>query len=234
MFWPYHHFENCIALRRCIDQLFDRSCVTQEIRDRFYVHHKALEHKLKSAQYNLGKLTGLCESTSLADLSTSLSEFDFNANLYIDGFFYNGGSALDIFAREVLALYSIQPTGDVHYSTARSEISNRYQSDPLLTRLDNPNWKGEFSNYRNAATHEVLLSTSISLNIQMTHPSQVQRINLPLPDNPRIAPSSRTFTRNRDAVKYCTTTFKRLLRHINIIYGEIANRALANGRLPLP
>ena len=234
MFSPYHNFEKCITLRNCIDQLFDRSCVTQEIRDKFYIHHKALEHKLKSAKYNLDKLISLCESTSLADLSTSLSEFDFNANLYIDGFFYNGGSALDIFAREILALYDIHPTGDIFYWTARSEISSRYQLDPLLTRLNNPSWKGEFSDYRNTATHEVLLSTSINLTIQMTHPNQVQRISLPLPDNPRIAPSSRTFTRNHDAIKYCSITFKRLLRHINIAYGEIANRALANGRLPLP
>ncbi len=234
MFSPYHRFEKCIALRRCIDQLFDCSYVTQEIRDTFYIHHQALEHKLKSAKYYLDKLISLCESTSLADLSTSLSEFDFNANLYIDGFFYSGGSALDIFAREILALYDIHPTGDIYYVAARSEISGIYPSDPLLTRLNTPSWKGEFSNYRNVATHEVLLSTSISLKIQMTYPSQVQRISLPLPDDPRIAPSSRTFNRNPDAVEYCSKTFRRLLSHINIVYGDIANRALANGRLPLP
>ena len=234
MFSPYHRFEKCVALRRCIDQLFDCSYVTQEIRDTFYIHHQALEHKLKSAKYNLDKLISLCENTSLADLSTSLSEFDFRGNLYIDGFFYNGGSALDIFAREILALYDIHPTGDIYYLAARCEISGIYPSDPLLTRLNTPSWKSEFSNYRNAATHEVLLSTSISLSIQMTHPSQVQRINLPLPDDPRVAPSSRTFNRNPDAVEYCSKTFKRLLSHINIVYGDIADRAFANGRLPLP
>ena len=234
MFSPHHRFEKCIALRRCIDQLFDSSCSTQEIRDTFYIHHQALEHKLKGAKYNLDKLIGLCESTSLADLSTGLSEFDFSANLYIDGFFYNGGSALDIFAREILALYDIHPTGDIYYLAARSEISSMYPSDPLLTRRNTPSWKNEFSNYRNASTHEVLLSTSISLSIQMTHPSQVQRISLPLPDDPRVVPSSRTFNRNPDAVEYCSKTFKRLLSHINIIYGDIANSALANGRLPLP
>lgn len=234
MFLPYHRFEKCIALRRCIDQLFDRSCVTQEIRDTFYIHHQALEHKLKSTKYNLDNLASLCESTNLAELSTGLSEFDFSANLYIDGFFYTAGSALDIFAREILTLYDIYPTGDIYYAVARSEICSIYPSDPLLTRLNTPSWKSEFSDYRNAATHEVLLSTSISLNIQLTHPSQVQRISLPLPDDPRVAPSNRTFNRNADALEYCGKTFKRILSHINIVYGDIVNRALANGRLPLP
>jgi hypothetical protein len=123
---------------------------------------------------------------------SGFSEFDFSANLYLDGFFYNGGSALDIFAREILALYDIHPTGDIYYWSAQSEISSRYPSDSLLIGLNTPSWKSEFSDYRNAATHEVLLSTRISLSIQLTQPSQVQRISLPLPDDPRVSPSSRT------------------------------------------
>ncbi len=234
MFSPYHHFENCIRLRRCIKRLFDSSYVPPEINDRFCNYHDALEHKLKSAEYNLQNLEILFQNTTITEISSNQSEFAFKTNLFIDGFFYNGGSALDILAREILACFSISPTGHVYYNNAYSEIHGRYPSDPLLVRLSDPPWKNEFSNYRNAATHEVLLSTSMTIDIQYSASNQSQRIRSSLPDDPRVIPSDRTFIRNPDALDYCKTTFKRLLRHINTIYGDIATRASANGRLPLP
>jgi len=234
MFWPYHHFENCVTLKRCIKQLSDLSCIPQETYNRYHNYHGALEHKLKGTKYNLDNLENLIQTTNIANISENLPYFMFKANLYIDGFFYNGGSALDILAREILALFNIQPTVHVYYYTAHSEIYGLYPSDSLLARLTDPPWKDEFSDYRNAATHEVLLSTGMNLNIQFSTGGQSQSLRLPLPDDPRAAPLDRTFHRNPDALDYCTKTFKRLLRHINTIYGDIATRASANGRLPLP
>lgn len=234
MFSPYHHFDNCKKLKRCIQQLCDLSCVPTAIHDSHHNYHGALEQKLKGAKYNLDELERLIGTSNITTISENLLDFMFHANLYIDGFLYNGGSALDIFAHEILTLFSIQPSGNVYYQDAHCQISSRYPSDSILNRLTTPSWKVEFSNYRNASTHEVLLNTDMNLNIQLSSQGQTQSLRVPLPDDPRAAPSNRTFNRNPDALKYCILSFKRLLRHINAVYGDIATRASVKGSLPLP
>lgn len=235
VFRPYHHFENCATLKSRIKQLSDLSCVPQRIYDRYQNYHIALEHKLKGTEHNLDNLENLIQTTSIASISVNPTDFIFRANLYIDGFFYNGDSALDILAREILSLFDIHTTGHVYYNTAHKRISDQYPTDPLLARLTDPPWKEEFSDYRNALTHEVILSTTMNLSIILLSADvQSQSLKLPLPDDPRVAPASRTFNTNPDALDYFKKTFKRLLRHINTIYGDIATRISANGNLPLP
>ena len=56
---------------------------------------------------------------------------------------------------------------------------------------------------------------------------------LPLPDDPRVDVMDRTFRNNPDVEIFCKRHIKRLLKLINIIYGEIATRATANSSLPL-
>jgi len=243
MFSPYHQFKNCTKLVLCVQRLYDASCVPPHIHDWHHNYHEALEQKLRGAKHNLDALrvlisstdiTTIASSTNMTTVTRNIQDFMFHANLYIDGFFYNGGSALDILAREVLTIFDIYPSGHVYYDSAYSEISSKYPSDPILTRLNDPFWKQEFSDYRNASTHEVLLSTEGNLNFQLSSEGLRQSIRLPLPDNPRAALSTRTYNKNPDALQYCILSFRRLLRHINAIYGDAYTRASTQGKLPLP
>ena len=234
MFSPYHQFNNCKKLDSCINQLFSISCVSQTTYDRYYHYHRALEQKLKGARYNLDELKELIENTSVTSASENFKNFLFQANLYIDGFFYNAGSALDILAREVLTIFELCPDGNVYYIDAHDIINSNHPSDPILTRLEIPTWKEEFSNYRNSSTHEVLLSTTADFSLEMSPRGTTEKIKLPLPDDPRVLPTGRTYNKHPNALEYCITSFKRLLRHINAIYGDIYNKATTKGSLPLP
>lgn len=234
MYSPYHHFSHCTTLKRCMKQLSDNSRIPQDIYNKYFNYHTALEHKLNSAHYFLSQLIDLIENTTMVNYAENPSAFLFKANLFIDGFFYTGGSALDILARELCAYFNINTTGDVYYRHARSKIHQIHPHDPLLARLGNPPWKNEFSTYRNAATHELILSSNINWHTELTPQGQIESLKLALPDDPKALLGNRTFSNNPDVCSYCTRTFKRLLILINTIYGDIAARARANGRLPLP
>jgi len=151
----------------------------------------------------------------------------------LDGFFYFGGSALDILAREVLSYFGISLPTNVYFEKAREIISNNRPGDLILNRLNNPTWKSDFSMYRNASTHELIIAKQFNINVCMDGATQKQTIILPLPDDPRVDPDDRTFRRYPNVIDYCKSHMRRLLKLINTIYGDIYTRAACNSRLPL-
>ena len=72
---------------------------------------------------------------------------------------------MDIIAREVLIYFDIALPDTVYYYTARTILLTQRTGDSLIPRLDNPGWKDEFSNYRNALTHEVLIARNYNINV---------------------------------------------------------------------
>ena len=105
--------------------------------------------------------------------------------------------------------------------------------DTILPRLSDPTWKSEFSDYRNALTHEVLIGTNFSITVNADGGRSQTVIVYPLPDNPRDEIDERTFRNHPNAYAYCKSTFTRILSLVNTIYGDINERATTNGSFPI-
>jgi len=232
MFQHIHRFINCRKLESLISELEVSGKITDQILKNYKIYHFSLLQKLKSAYYFLDRLEIILESTP-GDILETTSEFMFEVNLCIDGYFYNCGSALDILAREVLTYFGETLPDTVYFRTGREMLRNNRPNDPILNKLEDPPWKEEFSKYRNALTHEIIMATSFSINVQSSGDAQKTTIILPLPDDPRIEPEARTYDRNPDVLYYMEKNFKRLISLINQIYGEIYERGKNTGRLPL-
>jgi hypothetical protein len=220
-------------LERCVANLQDANHIADSVLTGYHKYHFSLLHKLKSAEHNIQRLEDILTNTATEDIVSGLEEFTFLVNMSIDGFFYTGGSALDILAREVLTYFSIPLPHSVYYRTARQELSNHRPGDPLLPRLDDPNWKLDFSNYRNTLTHELLIAGEFSINVKLVGRGQKTQIVFPLPDDPRETLNDRVYNKYPDVLEYCTMHFRRILSLINQIYGDIADRAIAANALPL-
>lgn len=211
MFRPHHQFNNCPRIERSIGNLINNALVTQEVQNGFNTYHYALIHKLKCANIHLEKLKEVLENTPPASALSISSNFILSVNICIDGFFYSGESALDILAREVLSYYGLVPPPRVYFSTLVRMFNNHRLGHPLLQRITNVTWKNDFSNYRNALTHEVLVGTTFSIKVETNGGTQTTRIVSPLPDNPRAPVNQRTYINYPDVLEYCTNSFRRLL-----------------------
>ena len=231
MFSPYHRLKNCKKLEKWIIDNQSTGSISDDVINGYNRYHFALVHKLKSANIHLDNFIETLNNTDLA-LSESES-FLLNANLYLDSFFYCCGSALDILAREILIYFNIPLPRNVHFSTAREKLSQNRPTDPLLSKLADPTWKADFSNYRNALTHEVLLVMEFNIQVNLHGIEQHRSIRIPLPDDPRVNIPQRTSNRYHDSADYCKTSFKRLLSLVNTIYGDIVVRATTTNVLPL-
>jgi hypothetical protein len=151
----------------------------------------------------------------------------------LDGFFYFSGSALDILAREVLSYFGLPLPTRVYFEEAHQIISINRPGDLILNRLTNPTWKSDFSMYRNTLTHELIIANRFDIKIQVEGATQKQTLIFPLPDDPRVDLDDRTFKKYPDVTDYCKTHMRRLLKLINIIYGDIYIRTVSNSGLPL-
>ncbi len=231
MFSPYHRLNNCRKLERWIDN--NQSRVTNVVQKGHDRYHYALLHKLKSAHFHLENLHDILVNTDASTVLPNSEDFLQKVNMHIDSFFYSCGSSLDILAREILVYFDIPITGNVYFHTAYNSINRSRPHDTILTKISDPTWKQEFSDYRNALTHEVLIAGNFSIQFNATGRNHQKTIVFPLPDDPRTDIENRTFRRNSDALTYCKTTFTRILSLINQIYGEIEERARLNNRLPL-
>jgi len=233
MFSPYHKFASCARLEKLVADQKAGGTITDTVFAEHNRYHYALLHKLKCTRDCVNGLATTLNDAAPEFVIANSSDFQFSVNSKIDGFFYSGGSVLDILAREVLIYFGISLPGKVHYRTARQELAAARPSDPLLSRLNDPSWKDEFSTYRNAVTHELLIAGSYSINVTVDGAAQKSSIVYPLPDDPRAQPESRTFKRNKDVLIYCETTFRRLLSHTNVIYGHLCDRIQTKAALPL-
>lgn len=232
MFTPIHQFRNCTRLEAIIAELCKNGQITNEVIQGHRTYHYALIYKLQCAKHHLDRLETILKANPSDILSVS-SDFMFSVNLSIDGYFYACGSALDILAREVLIYFGERLPGDVYFQTALQNLSRNRPGEHILTRLQEPSWKPEFSNYRNALTHEIIIASSFSINVQRSGDAQETIIVFPLPDDPRIELSRRTYNRNPDVLKYAKDNFRRIISLVNQIYREVFGRARTLGRLPL-
>lgn len=232
-FAPYHQFQNGRRIERIISSLRTSSSISDTVCEGFHRYHPALMHKLRSAKYNLDRLGEKLTTTDIQEAADSSGDFMFEVNMFIDGFFYNCGSAMDILARVVLVLFGEALPDRVYFQNAYEIISANRQGDSILNRLDFPNWRDEFVEYRNTLTHELIIATSYWIHIDNIEGQQIHKIVFPMPDDPRATPDLRTYRRNQNILEYAKTNFTRVLRLINTIYGDIIQRANQTGSLPL-
>jgi hypothetical protein len=233
-FKPYHNFDNQVWLEQLVTRLHKGGNITSDTYENFNRYHPAMIHKLRSAKHNLERLSDKLTTANIQEVATSTGDFMFEVNMYIDGFFYNAGSAMDILARVVLTLFGEPLTGDMYFHTAHNRINASRPGDAILPKLLKPTWYQSFSDYRNTSTHELILATQLQITIDMNTVSQPNSIVLPLPDDPRATPSGRTYRRNPDVQKYVLNHFRRVLSLVNQVYGAIADRGTTAGSLPIP
>ena len=229
-FQPYHAFSGCAQLENEIEGLADNA-VAPDILELFHTYHFSLIHKLRASYRHLEDLE---EYLSRQDtLDEEPVEIVFRVNFHFDGFTHSLGSALDILAREVLGYFDLIPNTNVYFWTARAELHQHRPGDLLIPRLQDPAWLQEFKDYRNTGTHESIIGTRYDQTFEMRRNVHTTRLNYPLPDDPKIPQSERTYLRNPDIVAYCKMVFKKSLRLINPVYVDIRSRIRVTQTLPL-
>jgi len=159
------------------------------------------------------------------------AELVYRVNFHFDGFLHVIGSAMDIFARELLGYFNIPLPAKVYFHVARDQITAQRAGDPILPLLVAPSWKAEFSDYRNTATHERLIGVEYTRKTHMKGGAPTFQLIFPIPDDPRAA--TYTFRKNPDIVDYCKKTFMRTVSCFNQVYTHIEHRAKVAGALPL-
>lgn len=232
-FQPYHQFRNGTRLELLINDLHREGNIPENTFIDFSRYHQGLIQKLNSAKYYLENIKSFLSTTDITQVTTGHEAFIFLTNLYTDGFFYNSGSAFDILARIVLTLFNEACPSETYYETALRTLQANRPGDPILPRLKKPSWKQEFSQYRNTQTHEVLLLSTIKIQIDDFGNKPSQKIIIPLPNNPRALPRDRKYDQNPDVIEYMEINFRRILSVTNIIYGDIYCRASNAAFLPL-
>lgn len=232
-FAPFHRFNNRTRLEKLVSQYKNNGNIADDVHDNFHRYHPALIHKLRSAKYNIERLDEKLATTDIVEAANTKSEFMFQVNMYIDGFFYNAGSALDISARVVLTLFGEPLSGNIYFNTAYDRLNANRPGDPILPRLVTPSWRNSFSTYRNTLTHELILASRYHIDIDNIGASPTNRIVFPLPDDPKANPQNRTFRKNPDVLEYVKIHFTRILSILNTVYGDIHGRSSASGSLPL-
>lgn len=232
-FVPYHRFDNRKKLEKIILDFSDSGNIPDPIIVNYHRYYPSFIQKLRAVKHNIDRLEEKLTTTPLQEVAISIGEFGFEVNMYIDGYFYNGGSALDILARVILTLFGENLPDNVYFQTAHQIISANRPNDPILPRIEEPPWRQSFSNYRNVLTHELILASLTQINIDASGASPIHKIIVPLPDNPRVAPVNRTYNNNPDVLDYIKTHFTRILRIANTVLGDIVQRATISGTLPL-
>lgn len=232
-FSPYHQFKNRKKIEDIVQRLKENNQITDQAYNDFSRYHPSLILKLRSAKYNLDRLEEKLTTTDIKEAADTTGEFMFQVNMYIDGFFYNSGSALDILSRILLTLFGQPLRGNIYFQTAHTKISQSHPGDPILNRIASPNWKQDFNDYRNTLTHELILAPKYHIEIDNTRGNPQHKIVFPLPDDPRSNPNDRRFSKNPNVLKYIKTNFQRIMRLINTVYGDVVQRATASANLPL-
>jgi hypothetical protein len=220
-------------MEKLCNTLAEAGQMPDNIQQSFHRYHPAFLHKLRSAKHHLDRLNESLSSTDIQEAADITGDFMFEVNMFIDGFFYNSGSALDILARVILTLFSETLPTNVYFSTAYDQLSRNRPGDPLLPRISRPNWQRAFLDYRNTLTHELVLAPKYQIDIDRTGLKPISKIVFPLPDDPRANPNVRTYRRNPNALKYIQLHFTRILRLANTVYGDICDRAEAQRSFPL-
>lgn len=229
MFAPFHTFSGCRELERHITRLRSAGTLPTRVAEAHDLYHYSLLHKLRSARYHVENVKEYLQASDAA--LTPPADIIYRVNFHFDGFLHVLGSGADIFAREMLTYFGIALPDNVYFHTADQLIRSARPLDPILPFIAVPSWRQEFGDYRNTATHESVIGTQYTVRIEMKGGTQLQRLEFPVPDDPRAMP--RSYTRNRDIVEYCRLSYCRWLRLFNQAYSHVAQRLRAGAALPL-
>lgn len=228
-FRPHHGFNSCTTLEQTVARIKQQGGMSAALYGAHENYHYALIHKLRTAQYHVENLAQFLETDAAITLSPT--DLVYRVNFYFDGFLYSVGSAMDIFAREILTYFGEPIPARTYYWTARRRLLVQRAGDPILPMIATTPWISELKEYRNTSTHESLIGTTYTVQIGVHGAAHSSRLIFPIPDDPRNPLGSAR--RNPDIVSYCSTTFKRVLRLANQVYCHIEARARAAGSLPL-
>lgn len=229
-FPPHHNFVNCGKIEEQVVELYANGNVPETVFDGFNRYHYSLVHKFRCACTHLDSLTKYLDSQDVQQ--SDLNDIAHFANMFFDAYVHAVGSALDIFAREVLTYFDIALPPKVYYSTAREQINALKPNDPALPYLAEPSWRQEFSDYRNTSTHERTVTDRITTVSRIVGDQSKTTLQVPLPDDPR-AHGERTYTRHDRIEVYCKKTVFKALSHVNKAYGHLHERMSSAGALPL-
>jgi hypothetical protein len=229
MFAPFHSFGGCKGFQRQFARLKSTGAIAAPITSQHDLYHYSLLHKLRSAKYHVETLKSYLETQDPS--RTPAADIVYRVNFHFDGFLHVLGSAADIFAHEVLVYFGIPFPLNVYFQTAEQMIIAQRPTDPILPLIATPAWRPEFSLYRNTATHESLIGTQFVIRVEVRGTRQTQRVEFPVPDDPRLTP--RTFRRNPDIVEYCRLTYRRWLTLFNVAYQHMSARMKTSNTLPL-
>src|SRR5688572_19682887 len=119
-FDPYHKFKACSALERNVSDLYASGSVPTRLYEDHEKYHFSIVHKLRSAKYHVDALKGYLSSEAARTIAPN--EVIYRVNFHFDGFLHVCGSALDIFAREVITYFALPMHGKVYYHTARKRL----------------------------------------------------------------------------------------------------------------
>ena len=228
MFSPYHTFTGCSRLQKEIARLTAAGAIAAPMGQYHDIYHYSLLHKLRSAKYHVDTLKSYL---STQNPSVPATELVYRVNFHFDGFLHTLGSGADIFAREILSYFNIPHPQNVYFHTAEQQIALARPGDAVLPFIQSPPWRALFSEYRNTATHENLIGTGYSIQIDIQGGKQIQRLQFPIPDDPRVWP--RTYDHHPDIVEYCRITYRRWLSLFNQTYLHLVTRTAATNTLPL-
>jgi len=205
--------------------------MSDQVHEAHLKYHYSLRYKLRSAVYHVERLgTYLNSQQAQAQPPEAIV---YRVNFHFDGFTHVIGSALDIFAREIIAYFGQPMPQHVYFQTAHQTVSSSHPGNAILPKLDDPTWRSEFSEYRNTATHESVVGSNYMNEITVEGGLTHIKIRFPLPDDPRAALANRTYKNNPDIVEYCRRTLVRTLRLLNPAYVEVRDQARAKGAFPL-
>ena len=227
---PFHRFVNCERLEKVVRELNAGGHVSDDVLDAHNEYHFAVVHKLKSAQWFVQNLERYV-AEEVTDEVVNYETFHM-VNFYFDGFANTVGSALDIFAHEVLHYFNIAPPPLTSFHDLHGLVATARPGDPVCPFLTVPPWREEFRLYRNATTHRVVVAKELILVIRMVGNVKTGVYRFGLPDDP--ADPQSPCTRNVDIVKYCGKTLTRTLTFFSAAYGYLATRTRNVGGLPLP
>lgn len=205
--------------------------MADDIHDAFIRYHYSLRHKLDSAKYYLESIERYIEIQKTEE--DEPVDIVYRVNFYFDGFTHAIGSALDIFARELLTYFGHPLPTRVYFQTAIDQLTVSHPGNPIIPTISFPRWRQEFGEYRNTATHECVVGQNFTGTVNVIGGVTYRELIFPLPDDPRAHHGAKTYNRNPDIVEYCRKTFKRTLLLLNPAYREIREQGEASGGFPI-
>lgn len=232
-FSGFHKFQGEGQLVRLVEKLYEDKYMSERDYNLFWVYHRALIQKLRSAFYYRENLTRYLGDSDPAEVIKNPDQFVFNVNRYADGFFHSLGSATDIFARELIFLHGQPMPANVYFGTAYQKLSALTPPPSFLGKINSPAWLLDFKKYRNVSTHELLIVSNYKTKLEVKGKDFSSTIEVLLPDDPQLDYEKRTYANEKELMNYCGNMFFKSLSLLNSVYTKIAASIKTANAIPL-